>query len=356
MTLKERQTQQGAVLAPDNIPLHFGDQAAEYTAALEGAILLDRSHEARLSLQGKSSLDLLNRISTNKLTDLPRNTGKPTIFINANARIIDRAMVFQREADVLLLGEPGRGPALTQYIQRNIFFGDDVVVQPLAASHRQFDLHGLQAQAVIEAIDPTLSTLALLQISTSEIAGCPVHIARQKPVIGSRWTLLVPDEHAETIWATLTNGTLTPSPKPAGSIIYNTLRVRAGLPNSGRELSSDYIPLEVALWDEVSFNKGCYTGQEIIARMESRGRLAKTLVSLKLESFVSAPADVYNSETGRSTGTLTSSVTAPTGEIFAIAMIKTGNAEVGQSLTVGEGRIPASISALPGAQPPQPTS
>lgn len=353
MTLQERHIQQGATLAPDLIPLHFGDQAAEYAAALEGVILLDRSHEARLSLQGASALDLVNRISTNKVIDLPLNTGKPTIFINANARVIDRAIVFQREGDVLLLGEPGRGPALHQYIQRNIFFGDDVTAQSLLDTHRQFDLHGPQAQALITAIDPALSALPVLQLAHSEIAGHPVQIAHQKPVIGSRWSILVQNEHASEVWSALTDGSLSPAATPAGSIIYNTLRVRAGLPNVNRELSADYIPLEIALWDEVSFNKGCYTGQEIIARMESRGRLAKTLVSLKLEHFVAAPAEVYSVETGRSAGTLTSSVTAPTGEIFAIAMLKTAHAEIGEALTVGEERIPASVSALPGAQPPQ---
>lgn len=353
MTLQERQTQQGAVLASDNIPLHFGDQAAEYAAALESAILLDRSHEGRLSLKGASSLDLVNRISTNKVVGLQNGEGKATIFINANARIIDRATLFQREDDVLLLGEPGRGSALAQYIQRNIFFGDDVAVQPLTETHRQFDLHGPQAHAVIQAIAPTLADLGLFQLGHAQIAGHPVQVLQQKPVIGSRWTLLMQAEHAAEVWSALTDTELSPHAKPAGSIIYNTLRVRAGLPNLNREVTSDYIPLEIALWDEVSFNKGCYTGQEIIARMESRGRLAKTLVSLDLSAFVPAPAELYTSETGRSAGTLTSSVTAPTGEIFALAIVKTGHAEVGQTLYVGEGRVPATISGLPGAQPPQ---
>ena len=64
---------------------------------------------------------------------------------------------------------------------------------------------------------------------------------------------------------------------PAGSLTYNVLRIRAGRPGVGHELSTDYIPLELGLWDEVSFTKGCYTGQEIIARMESRGGWRKRL-------------------------------------------------------------------------------
>ncbi|MCU0512006.1 MAG: folate-binding protein, partial [Anaerolineae bacterium] len=136
---------------------------------------------------------------------------------------------------------------------------------------------------------------------------------------------------------------------PAGSLTYNTLRIRAGYP-AGREISQDYLPLEVGLWDAVSFDKGCYTGQEIIARMESRQRIARTLVHLALTDFVAAPAPVFMA--GNAVGTLTSSVQAPDGAIFALAVLKIAAARPGTALTVGEGGSAAVVSGLPGAQPP----
>ncbi len=138
---------------------------------------------------------------------------------------------------------------------------------------------------------------------------------------------------------------------PAGSLTYNTLRIRAGRPAAGHELSTDFIPLEAGLWDEVSFTKGCYTGQEIIARMESRNRLAKTMVKLSLSQMVEAPAPLFHE--GKTVGTLTSSVTSPDGEFFGIGFVKTTLAEEGQQFTVGESTIEASISALAGVQPSQ---
>ncbi|MFN8450338.1 MAG: hypothetical protein U0521_17565 [Anaerolineae bacterium] len=136
---------------------------------------------------------------------------------------------------------------------------------------------------------------------------------------------------------------------PAGSLTYNVLRIRAGRPGVGRELSTEYLPLEVGLWDEVSFTKGCYTGQEIIARMESRGKLAKTIVALALDGWAEAPAKI--SLEGREIGVMTSSVRTPDGELVGIGVVKLAAAQPGADVLVADG-IAARITGLPGAQPP----
>jgi folate-binding protein YgfZ len=341
MDLQTLQTAQGAVFAPDSIPLHFGDQAAEYHAALEAAVLLDRSHEARLVMAGSTAIDLLHRISTNDLNAMPIGIGRPTVLVNANARILDRIDVFRRGSDLLVLGEPGRSNPLRNYLQRNIFFGDDARLQDLSTETRQFDLHGPQAGAVISRAAPEAAGSEVLQGCAAVIAGAEVYIARRKPVNGQRWTVIVPIEHAPGVWSVLAEV----GARPAGSLIYNVLRVRAGLPSVGRELSEQFIPLEVGLWDEVSFAKGCYTGQEIIARMESRNRLAKTIVMLQPAAAVSVPASIYAG--GRQIGQLTSSVAAPDGELFAIGVVKPDFAEPGQRLEIGDNRVSAQVKALP---------
>jgi aminomethyltransferase len=174
-----------------------------------------------------------------------------------------------------------------------------------------------------------------------------VLVARDKPIIGGHWRLVVPNEHAADVWAALldANAELV----PAGSLTYNALRIRAGRPGIGHELSPDYLPLEVGLWDEVSFTKGCYTGQEIIARMESRGKLAKTIVTLALDQWVEAPAKI--SSAGREIGALTSSAQTPDGELLGIGVVKVAAAELGTQVLVADG-IAAQITGLPGAQPP----
>jgi aminomethyltransferase len=90
---------------------------------------------------------------------------------------------------------------------------------------------------------------------------------------------------------------------------FEILRVEAGLPKMGAEIREDSIPLEVGLWDEVSFVKGCFVGQEIIARMESRGKLAKQLVGIRLDSQAQPGSTLKQG--GQTIGTLTSVVESP---------------------------------------------
>lgn len=336
--LPEIYIQHGAVLAGDGIPLHFGQIEAEYEAALVSAVLLDRSHEGRLELQGEDRFAMPQRISTNDVVGLTPGEGKPTLFLNANGRILDRAELFNwREATALLLAGPGRGPTVQAYLQRNIFFNDKITLRDLAPEMHQFSLHGPQASTVLERLYPGVSGLPLMHGLWISLDDLDLYAIRSKPLIGDHWTILTPREQAHIVWETLRQAGHTAGLHPSGGIIYNALRIRAGQPGTGRELSPDYIPLEVGLWDEVSFTKGCYTGQEIIARMESRNRLAKTLVRLELSSMVDAPAEL--TFMGRPAGMLTSSVTSPAGEYFAIGVVKTSLAHPGTSLSVGAGQV-----------------
>jgi len=331
-----------AALAADGIPLHFSDRHGEYHAALEQVVVMDRSHEGRFEIAGNDRLTILHRISTNDLLTLKAGEGRPTVFTNAIARILDRATVYQRGERALVITEPGRGEALRRYLQRNIFFNDDAHLLDLAATTRQFVLHGAQADRIGGQLAPDLAPMHSADVNIAQV---PVVILRDKPISGGHWRIIVPNEGAAEIWAAL----LAQGVTPAGSLTYNVLRIRAGRPGVGHELTTDYIPLELGLWDEVSFTKGCYTGQEIIARMESRGRLAKTIVTLKMSAAVEAPAPITHG--GREIGTLTSSVQTPDGDSIGIGVIKVAQAEISASVMVGN-VISAEISGLPGAQPP----
>lgn len=347
MALRDTHLALGAALAPDGIPLHYGDQAGEYRAALAGAVVLDRSHEARLALAGGQRLDLLHRISTNDLNSLSAGAGRPTVFTDAAARILDRVTVYHLGEQALLLGEPGRGAPLAAYLGRNIFFNDDVRLSDLAASHHLLDIHGPQAAALLPALWPgTPPAPDELRAAAVTVGGVPVIAASRRPLSGCRWTLVVPQGGAPAVW----NALIAAGLLPAGSLTYNVLRIRAGVPGAGHELSADYLPLEVGLWDEISFSKGCYTGQEIIARMESRGRLAKTLVRLDLARMTDAPAPLFHD--GKQAGQLTSSALSPLGEVFAVGVVRLAQAQPGQALTAGAANVPATVTALIGAQPP----
>jgi folate-binding protein YgfZ len=352
MTLDLRAYQQslGAQLAPDHIPLHYGDPAREYAAALTHAVIMERSHEGRLRLHGNDHVSLLHRISTNDIESLVDGTALPTIFTNPNGRIIDRVTVFRDGDSTVILTEPGRASAVRDYIQRNIFFNDDAHISDETPLTRQFNLHGSNAPSVLQAAFPALdipTLFALRRVALDDQVNAV--ISQLKPIIGTHFVIVVPTEQAVALLTRVLQAGIAHGVTAAGSLTYNALRIRAGRPGVGRELSTDYIPLEVGLWDEVSFSKGCYTGQEIIARMESRRRLAKTLVAVGVGADVDAPAIIYQHD--RDIGRLTSSVTAPDGSRYAMGVIKLAAAHAGTPVQIGQARVDAIVGARLGAQP-----
>lgn len=363
MSLRAFHAAQGAHVAGDGIPLYYADLQVEYAAALNACVLLDRSHEGRLSIAGADRVEVVHRISTNDLHHLAPGEGRPTIFTNANARILDRAVAYNREAEadgedasLLLMTGPGRNATLSDYLRRSIFFRDAAKVEDITAASAQFDLHGPTADAVIESLAPGSAALPFMHGKSQAFdGGGRGFIARREPYSGTHWTLITPAAEAETVWSKLLDAGRPHGLIPAGSLTFNTLRIRAGYPGVGRELSQEYIPLEIGLWDEVSFKKGCYTGQEIIARMESRGKLARMMVHLELTTPVDAPADLVG-EDGKRVGAITSSVLAPDGQIFALGVVRAALAQPGARFGVGQSSETtatptATISRIAGSQP-----
>ena len=339
----------GARLAPDGIPLDYGDLSAEYEAADRAAILLDRSHEGRILVSGDDRLSLINRMSTNDLSALPANDGRATVFTDANARILFRADCTHRPEGLLLISEPGQGPSLANFLRRNIFFGDKAAVSDQSKATAQFALHGARADQIAFALDGRLRDLPAMGSRDCVVAGFSTILSRRKPLSGAHWSLICAADDAAAVHKKLLELGQPLGLRLAGSLVYNILRIRGGRPG-GRELSSDYIPLEVGLWDEISFSKGCYTGQEIIARMESRERVAKAMVKVNLSRLVSALAPLYYG--GRAVGALTSSVEAPDGDVFALAVVKVSCCQPGTILDFEGGQAQARVADFAGVQPP----
>ena len=339
----------GARLAPDQIPLDYGDPGAEFAAALDAAILLDRSHEGRVLLTGRDRIELVNRMSTNEISGLASNGGTATIFTNPNARILFRVACFNRPEGLLLISEAGQGEALANYLRRNIFFGDQVAVDDITTATAHFALHGGSAGMAIEALASgpvDLPPMGSVEFTTGSAS---ITIARRKSICGDHWIAICLLDTGAAVHRLLLQSRSATGLVPAGSLTYNSLRIRSGRP-AGLELSSDFIPLEVGLWDEISFTKGCYTGQEIIARMESRGRVAKALVKIDFSSMVPAPAPVYAQ--GRPVGTLTSSVEAADGQIYALAVLKVDHARSDCEVSVGPQGVMARVIGYAAAPPP----
>jgi tRNA-modifying protein YgfZ len=287
-----------------------------YETAHTGAVLVDHTGTfGRFTLTDRDRLNLLHRMSTNDMNSLQPGEGRATVLLTALARIIDQLIVYHRGETALAITGAGRIKPVRMWLQKHIFFNDKVQTRDVSAELLHFGLYGARAAEVAERLAPGAAALPLHHFKEITIADQPVMVARSFPMAGGGYTIIAPEGVRAALIEQLRDVPFV------AETDYDLLRIESGIPAAGYELTEDYIPLETGLWEAVSFRKGCYIGQEIIARMESRNKLARTLVMLRLPEPVAVGAALTHE--GKAVGSVTSIATLPDGSAAALGYIRT---------------------------------
>jgi tRNA-modifying protein YgfZ len=269
---------------------------------------------SRIRLRGSTRADFLHRMSTGDLLKMQPGEGRATALLTPIGRMIDYLLVLAQDDSLLLLGQGGAREKTLRWLRKHIFFNDDVQVSDETETTRmaaEFEFEGLSLGEHAAAASELSSPLAHRTVADSLVGRAPAQL-------GDGCFVITPNTATERI---ATEG------DPYG---WDAFRISHGYPAFPNEISEDYIPLEAGLWGAVSFSKGCYTGQEIIARMESRGQIAKklcTLVGDKLESG----AELFT-EAGESAGKVTSATSGA-----ALGYIRSAFAIENASLRTAQG-------------------
>lgn len=316
----------------------------EYRAAQTGSVVIDASAWGRLRFTGKDRVDFLHRMSTNDLLRLQAGQGAATIFTTPIARIVDRAIVYLRETELLLLTSRDNQGRVFQWLRKYIFFNDDVQIKDVTGETAMLSVYGATVERVLQQVSGIdVSALPLHHWRTVHLGGGEAMLARADSMAGGGFHLIVEKSRLPQVWQAL----LAVGVVPIGEETYQALRVEAGRPEFGHELGDEYIPLEANLWADVSFTKGCYTGQEIIARMESRQRLAKQLMGLRFEQEMTPPATLLSNE--HEVGVVTSAAHSPALGWIGLGYLKSAEAAAGQLVQSrrGEHVVQATVAALP---------
>ncbi|GAB4439966.1 MAG: glycine cleavage T C-terminal barrel domain-containing protein [Chloroflexi bacterium OHK40] len=320
--------------------------ADAYAAALEGVALYDNRARGRVWMRDRDRAALLHRLSTNHIERLKPGEGAQTVLTTPIGRIIDLLAVYALDDALLLVTSPGRGPAIFNLLRKNIFFNDKVRPEDASSTLGQLTLYGPEAPAALGALGIPGAALPPWGIAEASWGGARILVARSEPIGGEGLSLIAPPEALTELGAALVAG----GARHLDEATYEVLRVEQGYGAYGRELSQEYIPLETGLWGAVSFHKGCYVGQEIIARMESRGRLAKQLRGLRLEAAPALPAQptaplAKLDAGGKEAGDLTSVVDSPRYGLIALAYVRTAYAAPGTRLSAAG--VAAEVVELP---------
>lgn len=291
-----------------------------YHAAREAAVVY-RHPRAVLRGEGVDRLDLLHRLSTNQLRDLAPGSVADTVLTSDKGRILEVLKVVVSEDHLLLILSGSNALAVRAWLDRYTIM-DDFRTDDLTAQQAVIGVYGTHAKRVVEDVvrGDMPDRGAFIR---ADWLGFPVTVTRDHRLGGAGGFLLVADA---AIRDRLVDTLVESGAVEIDANTYHTLRIEAGLPAIGLELTDEYNPLEAKLTSYVSFTKGCYIGQEVIARLDSYDKVQRHLVGLTFEGqlpeTVPGSCDLFEPQ-GAKIGTLTSVAWSPAvGTTIALGFVR----------------------------------
>jgi len=339
-----------AVPAPEGSPdagavWHYGDPFGEQRAAGHDAVVVDRSHRAVITLTGPDRRSWLHSISTQHVTDLPDGACTENLILDGQGRVEDHWQQTELGDTTYLDTESWRGAALLEYLQKMVFWAD---VKPAAADMAVLTLIG--PKLTEPGFPAALGLQALPAVSTAVAlpAGGFVRRPGGPEPDQAELDLVVPRVQKDDWLGRLAAAGV----RPAGVWAYEAHRVATQRPRLGVDTDDRTIPHEVGwIGRAVHLDKGCYRGQETVARVHNLGRPPRMLVILHLDGSGERPAtgDPVLAE-GRVVGRLGTVVDHVDDGPIALALLKRGIPAGTRLITGGQHQVAAEID--PDSLPP----
>lgn len=341
--------------------LNFNQDAATEAALRSGVALVDGSAGGRLELTGADCRQFLHNQTTNAIAALQPGQGCETVFLNSTARTLDLATVLcwgdecANANRLWVTVSPGQAAPLIAWLDRYIFPMDRVTVTDISETHTLFTLVGPQGTALLNRCGIATPPSPDFAHCSVKIAGIPVQLMAGTGLDLPGYQLWVAMDVAASLWQAL----MAEGAVPLDDAGWETLRITQGRPAPGTELTEQYNPLEAGLWRAISFTKGCYIGQETIARLNTYQGVKQRLWQIPLSASV--PVGTAIAQGGANVGEITS-VAAIAEGAMALGYVKTKAGEAGSTVEVGDQM--ATLQAAPylnhayyqpgAANPPQP--
>jgi len=356
----------------------FGEIELEYAAIRRHAAILDQPTRGVIEITGADRLDFLNRMVTNELLTLPAFHTRRAFLTNRKGRIDADLRILHLPdrlvLDVDALVAPAAAAALSAFV-----FSEDVAITDASERTHRFALHGPASSKLLGTLAPDAAH-ALTHLMPSHalelaIAGYPVIVDRWDSTGDPGFELTVPLDGARDVHAAILETGLAPpsaidptgTPPPVhafrlrriGWHAWNIARIEAGTPMFFLDFGPDSLPAETGvLHDRVSFTKGCYPGQEIVARMQHLGNPKKVLVAIRLSApdpdphwqpMTGAPVVVPSApEDAPPVGAVTSSARSPmlSDALTCFAQVKWDLSKPGTAVAIrtAKGTVPGVVS------------
>ena len=340
-------------LGPWLVPWQFGPAgfAAEYRALRQGVGLADYSTQALIECRGADRTDFLQRLLTNDIASLAPGTGCRAALLTPTAKLLAELLVLAEADAHWLFADLPQAELAARTLER-YHFTEQVTVTFHERCQAVLALEGPRTMELLAALvgpPPTLHRMG--DHTTVILGGVPVRLIRRSLAGGVGVWCVVDAASLESLWAFLGEREAPFGLTPVGWKALNAARLEAGEPWAGVDWDETILLPETGLERVlVSGTKGCYIGQEIVARMQTYGSPSKRLMGLAFaEATKPSPGDRILKE-GAEVGVLTSSGDSPAlGRPIAMGYIKRGADEPGTRVEVvhGSTRLSATVSLLP---------
>lgn len=318
------QTQASVELAGHNVVLAYSSAAAEYDALRRRAIVVSRNHRGRMRFVGAKAADVLTGLVTNDVAALSPGQGQYAVALTAKGRVVADMRLLRFE-DSYLTDVAPRARDAWQALVRKYVNPRLAKYTDETASTNVVGIYGIQARYVVEQMTGVGHTaLALLgpYAHISAPIGDTNAFVMRSPDLGLEgYDIFVPAERFQATWDAAVAARAT----PAGLTAWEIARVEAGRPEWGLDMDESTIAQEANLEElgAISYTKGCYTGQEVVARVHFRGHVNRTLRGLRA-SGTTPPAYLAAlfDGSGKAVGEVHSTASSPRLGGIALGMVR----------------------------------
>ncbi|XP_013616881.1 PREDICTED: putative transferase At1g60990, chloroplastic [Brassica oleracea var. oleracea] len=345
----------GGIVSEDGVVESFDNDDEALDAFDSGVVVVDLSHFGRIRVSGDDRVHFLHNQTTANFECLSKGQGCDTVFVTPTARTIDIAHAWIMKNAIMLMVSPTTCQSIIEMLNKCIFFADKVEIKDITKQTYFFALAGPKCNQIMSKLN--LGDLIGQPYGKHQhysFDGMPITVGVGSLISDEGFTMLMSPGGAVSVWKTL----LSEGAVPMGSEAWEKLRVLQGRPAPERELSKEFNVLEAGLWNSISLNKGCYKGQETIARLITYDGIKQRLCGLEL-SAQAEPGSTITFD-GKKVGKLTSYTRGRNGSShFGLGYIKKQAASVGTTVTIGEdiSGIVAEVPYLSRQHPPtNPTS
>lgn len=341
-----------ASFSDKGLPLKYTSFEGEYHSLSKGAGLRNISFSPTFVISGKDSFDYLNRISTNKIENLQTSEKVNTLFTTEKGRVIDRTILLRYDEHLLLIGNAAAGFKLKHWLDRFII-SEDIQIEEVTGKYTILEVTGPQSASYLTLLcGSVIDTIDDKKTFFHNTHGVYFHLLKFTEHSGIvKYWIVTAMQNSEALYNLLFNQSIFDL-NLVGEEAYEVFRVEKGIPVSPNEINDNFNPHELKLTGEISGDKGCYIGQEVIARLETYDKVQRELCGIVFngEKIFDYPLFLFDKE-GNEAAVVTSVVKSElVNATIGLALVRKKSVTVGSEVELKSGNginFKVKITGLP---------